>query len=353
MSPDPTPTSTAPPPAGPSMLCPTCGQALFLESTSCVACGEPACFDPYRVAFVVGPACANAATIDCSWSAPAEGGLCASCALTRTTPDRDDPVAVAAWASAEFQKRRLVLQLLQLGLPVAPLSANPDGGLAFDLLYSTDGSITVGHADGVITIDVGEDDDARRARLRDQLGERYRTLLGHLRHEIGHYYFPLLAEDPAVIESFRALFGDERADYAAALAAHYEAAKGDPSTWQEAYVSAYATAHPWEDWAETFAHVLHILGVMGVVERFGLHVEGDRWAPQIEVPDPPQTLAEGDRMIDAWVPLSVALNAINRAMGLDDLYPFVLGPTAREKLAFVHRRIAAVHPRPEVAPLPS
>ncbi|MCC6438188.1 MAG: putative zinc-binding metallopeptidase, partial [Acidimicrobiales bacterium] len=246
-------------PPGPSMVCPTCGQALFLESTRCVGCGQPARFDPRRVAFVVGPACANAAEIDCSWVAAAPGGLCASCALTRTTPDRADPAAVAAWASAELQKRRLVLQLLQLGLPVVPFSEQPDGGLAFDLLYSTDGSITVGHADGVITIDVGEDDDARRARLRDQLGERYRTLLGHLRHEIGHYYFPMLVKDPAVMASFRAMFGDDRVDYAAALAAHYEAAKGDPTTWQEAYVSAYATAHPWEDWAETFAHVLHIL----------------------------------------------------------------------------------------------
>ncbi|MEZ5266337.1 MAG: putative zinc-binding metallopeptidase [Acidimicrobiales bacterium] len=140
------------------------------------------------MAFVDGPPCANAAVIDCSWVAPAAGELCASCALTRTTPDLADPVAVGAWSSAELQKRRLVLQLLQLGLPVVPFTDDPDHGMAFDLLYSTDGSITVGHADGVITIDVGEDDDARRA-LRDRLGERYRTLLGHLRHEVGHFTF--------------------------------------------------------------------------------------------------------------------------------------------------------------------
>lgn len=337
---------------GPSMVCPHCGQALFVESTRCVACEQPARFDPHRVAFVDGPACANAEVIDCSWVAPAEGGLCTSCTLTRTTPDRDDPTAVAAWASAEFQKRRLVLQLLQLGLPVVPWCDDADGGLAFDLLYSTDGSITVGHADGVITIDVGEDDDARRLRLRDRLGERYRTLLGHLRHEVGHYYFPMLVERSDAIEAFRACFGDERADYAAALEAHYDNAERDPSTWQDSYVSAYATAHPWEDWAETFAHVLHILGVLGVVDRFGLQLSGDRWAPEVPVAEPPQTHDSMPDILTAWIPLTVALNAINRAMGLDDLYPFVIGPTAREKLAFVHQRIASVRPQSEVAPVP-
>ncbi|MEZ5234121.1 MAG: putative zinc-binding metallopeptidase [Acidimicrobiia bacterium] len=305
------------------------------------------------MAFVDGPPCANAAVIDCSWVAPAAGELCASCALTRTTPDLADPVAVGAWSSAELQKRRLVLQLLQLGLPVVPFTDDPDHGMAFDLLYSTDGSITVGHADGVITIDVGEDDDARRARLRDRLGERYRTLLGHLRHEVGHFYFPMLVEATDAIESFRTLFGDERADYAAALEAHYAGTERDPAEWQDAYVSAYATAHPWEDWAESFAHVLHILGVLGVTDRFGLQLEGDRWAPTVDAPELPKTHASMPDILAAWVPLSVALNAINRAMGLDDIYPFVLGPTAREKLLFVYERIASVRPRCEVVPVPS
>lgn len=321
----------------PSMVCPRCHQTLYFESTVCLHCGASAVFDPLAVAFVDGPACVNAELIGCNWVAPGPAQLCRSCALTRTTPDRADPVAAMAWANAERQKRRMVLQLFHLGLPVISYREQPVGGLAFDLLYSSDGSVTVGHADGVITVDVGEDDDARRARLRDRLGERYRTLLGHFRHEIGHYYWPLCAGRPEVIDATRALFGDERADYAAALDAHYQ--HDDPGAsppWQDGYVSDYATAHPWEDWAETFAHVLHIVGVMSSIERYGLRLRGDRWGREEPAPEPPGPQAAMTEILAAWMPLSIALNALNRAMGLEDIYPFVLSEPVRQKLIYVH-----------------
>ena len=116
--------------------------------------------------------------------------------------------------------------------------------------------MVTGHADGVITLDLAESDDVHRERRRAELGEPYRTLLGHFRHEIGHYYWPILVERAGALERCRALFGDERADYGEALERHY--ADGPPADWAERHVSAYATMHPWEDWAETFAHYLHI-----------------------------------------------------------------------------------------------
>jgi hypothetical protein len=43
-----------------------------------------------------------------------------------------------------------------------------------------------------------------------------------------------------------------------------------------------------------------------------------------------------DRILQNWLPLTYALNELNRGMGLPDLYPFVLSAPAIEKLRFVH-----------------
>ena len=94
-------------------------------------------------------------------------------------------------------------------------------------------------------------------------------MLGHLRHEIGHYYQPLLVTD---WERCRELFGDDREDYGAAMERHY--ASGPPADWPERFVSAYATMHPWEDWAETFAHYLHIRDVLQTAVAYGVTVSG-------------------------------------------------------------------------------
>jgi hypothetical protein len=198
----------------------------------------------------------------------------------------------------------------------------------------------------VITIDVGEADDARRERLRERLGEPYRTLLGHLRHEVGHLYWPaVVGEVPALLDAWRELFGDERADYAEALHRHYE--EGPPEDWRDDFVSAYATMHPWEDWAECFAHYLHIHDTLETAGAHGVSL-GDLRADAV--------LADGvtdiHQMLDVWLPLSVAINALNRSMGQPDLYPFVITEGVRSKLAFVHRVVAGVAARPRPVPAP-
>jgi hypothetical protein len=320
--------------------CPTCGQMVFFENTVCLSSGTPLGFDTeLREMVKPDPArhkpCANAVVAACNWLLPAgdEHALCRSCRLTRTRPPDGDSASHGEFVQAEAAKRRLVFQLLELRLPVRSFEENERDGVTFDLLSSSHGSVTTGHHDGVITLDVSESDDVRREWLRRHLDEPYRTVLGHFRHEIGHYYWPMLVEQAGSVErastvdEFRARFGDEREDYQTALDRHYGA--GAPDDWPERYVSAYATMHPWEDWAETFAHVLHILDTLQTAASFGLRVVGEPFARE--------PLHEPfERVIDAWLPLTYALNAVNRSMGKDDLYPFVLGPTVLEKLAFVH-----------------
>src|SRR5690606_30936992 len=187
------------------------------------------------------------------------GSLCTSCTLPRTRPADDDAEGHGWFLEAEAAKRRLVAQLYDLGLPVVGFTEGPDG-LAFDLLTSHFDQVTTGHEDGLITVDLAEADDAHRERVRHELGEAYRTVLGHFRHEVGHYYWMVLVRDGGHLEEFRRRFGDERVDYGDAMQSHYG---GDgPTGWQDEYVSAYATMHPWEDWAETFAHTLHILDAL-------------------------------------------------------------------------------------------
>ncbi|CAO5251648.1 zinc-binding metallopeptidase family protein [Frankia sp. AgKG'84/4] len=308
--------------------------------------------------------CVNAELAACNWlvqaPAPVEGdagahpgGLCACCGLTRVRPADTDPVGRERFERAEAAKRRLVAQLLELGLPVVPKSIDPAGGLAFDLLNSTERKVVTGHSDGVITLDLAESDDAHRELVRTQLGEPYRTLLGHFRHEVGHYYWgSLVSADPARSDAFRNLFGDPDIDYSAALDRHY--ADGPPVDWRETHVSAYATMHPWEDWAETFAHYLHIRDTLRAAAEFGLRVDGPdldafgvpahRHAAEPGRPgglgghrDTPSPSAVD--IIAQWLPLTYALNAINRSMGREDLYPFVLTPAVQAKLAFVHSMI--------------
>jgi hypothetical protein len=242
-----------------------------------------------------------------------------------------DSDTVVALATAEAAKRRLVFQLSELGLPVVGWMDDPHGGLAFDLLSSRLGPVITGHADGVITLDLAESDDAHRARMRAELDEPYRTVLGHLRHEIGHYYWPTLVQRTGRLEAFRQRFGNEHADYAGALAHHYE--HGAAPGWQGQHVSAYATAHPWEDWAETFAHYLHIRDALQTAADHGVHVDGSMLSAE---PTEVTHASDFQAILHEWLPLTYALNAVNRSMGGADLYPFVLAPAAIAKLAWVH-----------------
>jgi len=318
--------------------CPVCRRLVTFESDVCLHCGTQLAFAwPERDVVPVDVAahrCANREIANCNWLAPEEGLLCASCVLTRTRPADEDEAGMAGFAKAEAAKRRLLFELGELGLPIGD-------DLRFELLSSTWAPVTTGHADGTITLDLAEADAAQREERRLRLGEPYRTVLGTLRHEIGHYLQDVLAPEGSAERDFcRELFGDDRDDYQAAIDRHY--AEGAPGDWPERFVSSYATMHPWEDWAETFAHYLHIRETLQTAGAYGVVVEG----PSIELADPAPLHAEPAEatqddddirtLLNAWLPLTYALNAINRSMGAPDLYPFVLGPVVARKLGFVH-----------------
>ena len=311
--------------------CPNCGQRLAFENSQCLRCLSAVGIDPAVGDFALaGFRCANAELAACNWLVPVAGQLCRSCRLTRTRPDDDDLDALREFAQAEKAKRRLVFELDALRLPVRGRAEDPEQGLAFDLLSSRGTPVTTGHADGVITLDLAESDDVHREQLRISMDEPYRTLLGHFRHEIGHYYFTVLVGD-LDREDFTALFGDPDLDYQAAIDRHY--AEGAPSGWGEEYVSAYATMHPAEDWAETFAHYLHIRDSLDTAAAFAFAPAG------VAIGSVPASGIGFERVIEVWLPLAWSLNMLNRSMGQDDLYPFVLSPPVLEKLRYVHRLV--------------
>jgi hypothetical protein len=305
--------------------CETCSAEVFFENSVCVSCGSPLGYDRDRRRLVVvgeRPICANLDRCGCNWIAdPASPvGLCFNCMLTRTRPADGDLAGLGQYAVAESAKRRLVFELDDLGLPIKP--SDTYVGLAFDLLSSSRGKIITGYENGVITLDLAESDDAHREALRASMEEPYRTVLGHFRHEIGHYYCELLALTPDGRDDFRRLFGDETIPYEEALERHY--AEGQGTQWQNTYISAYAAMHPLEDFAEVFAHYLHISDALQTAAEFGM-LPGDasRGRGFAEV------------VTGTWLPLTKGLNQINRSMGRDDLYPFVLAEPVLAKLSYV------------------
>lgn len=327
-----------------AFTCSICGQLVFFHNTLCLRCSSALGVDPIAQDMVVvvdtAQRCANAGIAACNWLVETPGSLCASCRLTRRRPANDDHPWLPAFAVAETAKRRLVFQLLSLGLALEPRNEATGTGVAFDLLSSEHERVMTGHAAGVITLDLAESDDVHRERVRKKMSEPYRTVLGHFRHEIGHYEFRHLVGVGDLAEA-RSLFGDETTDYQAALTRHYK--QGAPEGWTDRHISEYATMHPSEDWAETFAHYLHIRGTLQTAAAYRLRVDGpdvQAVEPGLIASDPeeldPETI---EQIIDAWLPLSYALNAVNRSMGVDDLYPFVLRQPVIVKLGFVHRMV--------------
>ena len=281
----------------------------------------------------------------CNWAVSIDdpNPYCRSCRLNRVIPNLSRVGRREAWARLEAAQRRLIHSLLCLGLPVSGKAEDPELGLAFDFLADPDpctrGAVCVatGHLYGVITINLAEADDAERERRRHQMQEPYRTLLGHFRHEIGHYYWDRLIQGTERIEGFRRIFGDERQDYSQALDRQRQ--QGARADWAQSFVTAYASAHPWEDWAETWAHYLHMTDTMETAVRCGLSLQPGRsnepeWKP--ETADVGQRLLSFDEMIERWFPLTYVLNNLNRCMGLQDAYPFVLPTPVLSKLRFVH-----------------
>jgi hypothetical protein len=345
--------------------CQNCAQALYFENTVCESCGLHLGYLPSQHTISAlkddGSAwqalaqpkerfryCANAQHGVCNWLVEAETPeqFCTACRHNRTIPDLSQPENLMHWRKIEVAKHRLFYTLIKLGLPLASKVEDREGGLAFDFIASQEGPqghipVLTGHDNGLITINLAEADDPERERQRSRMGEPYRTLLGHFRHEIAHYYWDQLISGSASLAEFRETFGDEQQDYAAAVQQHY--ASGPPPNWPERFVTAYASSHPWEDFAETWAHYFHMVDTVETASAFGLSVrpkvsQGSTLAAKIDF-DPHD--ADMNRIIDAWLPLTFAVNSINRSMGLPDLYPFVLAPAVIVKLGFVHRLIHA------------
>ena len=355
--------------------CQNCGQALYFENTRCESCGLRLGYLPKQqtvTALEEGADeanglramqdrgryryCANVQHDACNWLIPADSPeeFCAACRHNRIIPDLSVPENLFNWRKLEAAKHRLFYTLLELGLPVTTRSEDPEGGLAFDFLAPPvpgEPPALTGHASGLITISLAEADDSERERQRREMGEPYRTLLGHFRHEVAHYYWDHLVKDSPGVEEFRRLFGDERQDYGEALKQHY--AEGPPKDWVDQFVTAYASVHPWEDFAETWAHYFHMVDTLETANAFGLRVRPkvSKGADLSTAVDFDPHTANMDRIIDSWLPLTFAVNSINRSMGIPDLYPFVLAPAAIIKLSFIHDCIhaAAGHPTTDQA----
>ena len=339
-----------------------CGEPVFFRNTECLACKSALGYQ-LEVALLLtldaGPApgavraeghegeyklCANRETpASCNWlvSAADRNPLCIACRLNRTIPNMGDAENAGYWAALEAAKRRLVTQLLALGLPVkSKVDEDPERGLMFDFLRSPPNgpAVMTGHANGLITINVEEADDVKREKIKHDLHEPYRTLLGHFRHEVGHYYWDRLVRDSSWLTPYRQLFGDERASYAEALKRNYQ--QGPPADWANSYISSYATMHPWEDWAETWAHYLHVVDSLGTALGFGLNaaelettiepfVRDDLFAP--DDPGAPQFLS----LLNSWIEMVMVLNELARSMGEPDFYPFVMSKPVVAKLQLV------------------
>jgi len=362
--------------------CETCGHPLFFENVRCLQCGSDLAFLPDRLALcAIEPMPGEQAGL---WRRKASGRrragvrpyrlchnhtahqacnfavdaadpnpLCVSCRQTRFLPDLSMPGNQQRWIRIEAAKRRLFYTLARLQLVSVNPQAAPDGPI-FEFLADQPGQqVMTGHCNGIITLNVAEADDDERVRRRLALHEPYRTLLGHLRHEAGHFYWDRLIRDAHRSEEFRAAFGDETQDYAQALARHY--ANGAPASWQESHVTAYATAHPWEDWAETWAHYLHMVDLLETAASYNTRVvvPGTDDSDSDEIINPfDSDVSSFDHLVEKWVPVTLLLNSLNRSLGQDDAYPFALTAGALEKLRFVHEIIHAPPPAAAAAHFP-
>ncbi|WP_100409419.1 putative zinc-binding metallopeptidase [Acidovorax sp. 69] len=359
--------------------CDHCGHLVFFDSVQCLHCGSALAFLPdvlTMAALVPAPQdgadlwrcrgargsadysgrlyrlCRNHTEHQaCNFGVPANDytELCVSCRQTRVMPDLTEAANLGRWMQIETAKRRLFYSLARLGLEPAPGRVGP----VFEFLAEVPGGppVLTGHHSGTITLNVAEADDDERARRRIALGEPYRTLIGHLRHESGHFYWDQLVRDGGCLDDFRRVFGDERQDYAAALESHY--AKGnDLGEWAECHVSAYASAHPWEDWAETWAHYLHLTDLLETSASYATEVTipGIYGAQRSRAVDPFGTPApDFNTMLQHLVPLTLLLNSLTRSLGQPDAYPFALAERALAKLRFVHDVVRAAGQRPAAA----
>lgn len=346
-----------------TFFCQHCGERVFFENTFCISCNHSLGFlpDELQVSAMTGDKASNQWTSlipetngrvyrkcsnyqnenACNWMIPSDDpdAFCVSCRLNQIIPDLTGPNNRGLWVKMEAAKRRLVYSLLKLKLPVFPKSKDAVNGLAFEFLadpavpMSESERILTGHMNGIITINLEEADDAVREKMRLNMREVYRTLLGHFRHECAHYYWDLLVRPSARIEEVRQVFGDERIDYQGALQNYYQV--GPPPDWGKSYVTPYAAAHPWEDWAETWAHYLHIMDTLETAAAGGVEINLRGEHRALVTPFGLNFPA----IRENWHSLRFVINSLNRSMGMPDPYPFILSDTVTAKLEFIHKWI--------------
>ena len=339
-------------------ICSNCQNPLYFENSLCLQCKREVGFDAHKLVMITSVEsmdeftkptgkkdvyryCENKTNGTCNWLLPIKDThkFCTACDLNRTIPNLTTPGNLEKWSRIEIAKHRLVYSLLRLNLPVKSKWSDEEQGLIFDFMadVSTEEKIMTGHSNGTITLNINEADEVERVRHKLDLGERYRTLLGHFRHEVGHYYWDILVKDDSSIDEFRKLFGDERSDYTEALKAYY--AGGLPPDWSAKFISPYASSHPWEDWAETWAHYLHMMDTLETAYAFGIDINPQKVKEpdmQAEINRDPYTIKDFNRIVKLWLPLTFAVNSLNRSMGHQDFYPFIISEPVIAKLKFIH-----------------
>lgn len=341
--------------------CSNCANTIFFENTICENCGNNLGFLEYSFSMISkSPSvnfyvdgisydyCQNYEHDVCNWlvESSSREKMCIACEVNRTVPDLNVVGNIQKWKKIEIAKHRLIYGLRRFDLPIVSKTANPESGLCFDFKGKQIGSgtskgIKTGHFQGIITLDISEADPVHREYMKSEMDERYRTLLGHFRHEIGHYYWQVLVQaNMDVIHEFRISFGDERKDYSRSLNDYYQA--GPPSNWHMNFISEYASSHPWEDWAETWAHYLHLIDTLETAFSYGMSISPrlrNAYPLEMEANFDPYIEKDFDRIIASYIPLSSAMNSINRSMGLPDLYPFTFNPSIINKFRFIHNLI--------------
>lgn len=349
-----------------------CGNTLHFGNSQCVSCSLMLGFIPEDAqlsAFTTNQygnlqassngklyrKCKNYSDYDvCNWMVPLDDNqdYCLSCSLNEVIPDLTDTDNLKLWYRMEQAKRRLLYALLRLKLPLKSKSDDQEKGLGFSFLkdetqdqfgneLTIKNFVSTGHAAGLITINLNEADHSARIEMREKMKERYRTLLGHFRHESGHYYWDRLIAKSDKLDEFRELFGDERLDYVQSMKTYYE--NGPASNWQNVWISAYASMHPWEDWAETWAHYLHMIDTLETANDFDFSIAGNKIANPIPNEgwlDQVYTATSFTHLFNDWCQLTKVLNGLNQSMGLDEAYPFVIPLSALDKLRFVHQVVA-------------
>jgi len=340
--------------------CSHCHSLIYFENNICLHCGYSLGFDAATLNLVtLVPEtenrfcneqnrnekfryCKNAEYSACNWLIrdAEHAEYCTACELNRTIPDLTKEENLKRWRNIEVAKHRLIYSLLRLRLPVTKKKDDEEAGIAFDFLAATSAKdkVITGHENGVITLNIEEADEAARVRHKQDLGERYRTLLGHFRHEIGHYYWEVLIKDSDEMGRFRQLFGNEEIDYAEALETYYK--NGPAPNWSRDFISPYASSHPWEDWAETWAHYLHLMDTLETAFSFGIRIQPDMIQDtkqiQASIQQDPYDMTDFNQIMKWWLPLTFAVNSLNRSMGHSDFYPFVISEQVVHKLEFIH-----------------